>query len=95
MAFENEFNWEGIEYPTSIQHVKFLKRTLKISASIAPKKDHYDLLILEGADFYHFTYIKNFSAVFRSQITKGKNATHVCKRCLTYHTTKAKLEKHH
>ncbi|KAF4529783.1 hypothetical protein B566_EDAN018051 [Ephemera danica] len=110
-TFENDFNWEGIEYPTSMKHIKiFEKNNSNVSINIyaideddmiypakysAPKEEHYDLLILEGNDFFHFTYIKNFSAVFRTQLTKSKNATHICKRCLTHHSTKAKLEKHH
>ena len=44
-----------------------------------------DLFLYEQDDQYHYSLIKNFSRLFRSQITSRTNGTiHTCKKCFTH-----------
>ena len=54
-----------------------------------------DLFYYEKEGKYHYSLIKNFSRLFRSQITKRTNEPiHICKRCFTHFTKKEFLSKH-
>ena len=54
-----------------------------------------DLFYYEKEGKYHYSLIKNFSRLFRSQITKRTNEPiHICKRCFTHFTKKELLSKH-
>ena len=44
-----------------------------------------DLFLYECDGKYHYSLIKNFSRLFRSQITTRKNGVlHICKKCFTH-----------
>ena len=53
-------------------------------------------LFLYGEDGkFHYSLIKNFSRLFRSQITSRTNDTsHICKRCFSFFTKEELLQKH-
>ena len=54
-----------------------------------------DLFYYEKEGKYHYSLIKNFSRLFRSQITKRTHEPiHICKRCFTHFTKKELLLKH-
>ena len=54
-----------------------------------------DLFYYEKEGKYHYSLIKNFSRLFRSQITKRTNEPiHICKRCFTHFTKNGLLSKH-
>ena len=54
-----------------------------------------DLFLYEEDGKYHYSLIKNFSRLFRSQITSRTNEPiHICKRCVTHFTKKELLTKH-
>ena len=54
-----------------------------------------DLFLHEQDGKYHYSLIKNFSRLFRSQITSRTNGTiHICKKCFT-HFSKLKLYDKH
>lgn len=42
----------------------------------------------------HYCWIKNFSALVRSQINKRQHKLHICDRCLNYFSSEKVLEKH-
>ena len=54
-----------------------------------------DLFLFEKEGKYHYSLIKSFSRLFRSQITSRTNGRiHICKRCFT-HFSKEELFKRH
>ena len=42
----------------------------------------------------HYSLIKNFSRLVRSQITSDRRKIHICKKCLTYFTKKYLFKRH-
>ena len=54
-----------------------------------------DLFLYEEDGKFHYSLIKNFSRLFRSQITSRTNEPiQICKRCFTHFTKEELLEKH-
>ena len=53
-----------------------------------------DLFYYEEDGKSHYSLIKNFSRLFRSQITTKTSEIYICKRCFTHFTKKELLEKH-
>ena len=51
-------------------------------------------LFLFSKDENHYSLIKNFSRLARSQITSDRRKIHICKKCLTHFTKKYLLKKH-
>ena len=54
-----------------------------------------DLFLHEQYGKYHYSLIKNFSPLFRSQITSRTNGTiHICKKCFTHFSKQELYDKH-
>ena len=54
-----------------------------------------DLFLHEQDGKYHYSLIKNFSRLFRSQITSRTNGTiHICKKCFTHFSKQKLYDKH-
>ena len=54
-----------------------------------------DLFLYEKNSNYHYSLIKNFSRLFRSQITSRTNGKiHICKRCFTHFSKEKLFQKH-
>ena len=54
-----------------------------------------DLFLYEQDGKYHYSLIKNFSRLFRSQITSRTNGTiHICKKCFTHVSKEELFQKH-
>ena len=53
-----------------------------------------DLFLFSKDEKQHFSLIKNFSRLTRSQITSDKRKLHICKKCLSHFTKKDLFEKH-
>ena len=54
-----------------------------------------DLFLYEQDGKSHYSFIKNFNRLFRSQITSSKNGeVFICKKCFTHYTKNELLEKH-
>jgi hypothetical protein len=45
----------------------------------------------ENVELYHYTWMKNMSRLFKSQMTKHKRQTFICNRCLNHFTTEPML----
>lgn len=91
---------EGIEFPVSLDKVKLFEKRTGISINVyaydeklvvypliitdEERQDHVDLLYIKNDHDSHYCYIKNLSALTRSQKTKNHNKIWVCKRCLTH-----------
>ena len=58
-------------------------------------KNTIDLFLIEEDGASHYTLIKNFHRLIRSQKTKSKDGKiFICKRCFTHYTKEELLEKH-
>ena len=54
-----------------------------------------DLFLYEEDGKYHYSLIRNFSRLFRSQITSRTNGKiHICKRCFTHFSKEELFQKH-
>ena len=53
-----------------------------------------DLFLFSKDNKQHYSLIKNFTRLVRSQITKDKRKIFICKKCLSHYTTKDLFEKH-
>ena len=76
--------------------------------SVNDKKDFYplrmaerdclnsiDLFLYEEDGVLHYTLIKNFNRLFKSQLTKSHNGLfYICKKCFSHFTKYELLEKH-
>jgi len=57
------------------------------------KAEHFDLLVIEGSERMHYTYISNFSRLVRTQKTLHTNRLFICKRCFTSFDEQVKKNK--
>ena len=57
-------------------------------------KKSIDLFLFSEDENQHYSLIKNFSRLVRSQITSDRRKIHICKKCLTHFTKKYLLKKH-
>ena len=58
-------------------------------------QDTIDLFLYEENSKYHYSLIKNFSRLFRSQITSRTNGQiYICKKCFTHHSKEELYQKH-
>ena len=54
-----------------------------------------DLFLYEKDGTSHYSFIKNFTRLFRSQITSSKNGeVYICKKCFTHYTKDELLQNH-
>ena len=53
-----------------------------------------DLFLFSKDEKQHYSLIKNFSRLTRSQITSDRRKIHICKKCLSHFTKKDLFEKH-
>ena len=54
-----------------------------------------DLFLFEKEDKYHYSLIKSFSRLFRSQITSRTNGRiHICKRCFSHFSKEELFQRH-
>ncbi|KAL4089074.1 hypothetical protein QTP88_024147 [Uroleucon formosanum] len=54
---------------------------------------HFELLVIEGSERMHYTYISNFSRLVRSQKTSHESRLFICKRCFTSFDERVKINK--
>ena len=57
-------------------------------------KKTIDLFLFSKEETKHYSLIKNFSRLKRSQITSNNKKIHICKKCLTHFTKQNLLERH-
>ena len=71
------------------------KKFYPLRMALRDPQKSIDLFLYEENGKYHYSLIKNFSRLFRSQITSRTNEPiHICKRCFTGFTKDSLLQKH-
>ena len=75
--------------------VTYDKKFYPLRMALRDPQKSIDLFLYEENGKYHYSLIKNFSRLFRSQITSRTNEPiHICKRCFTGFTKDSLLQKH-
>ena len=101
--YENKLNTQGIDFPVKVKDVsKFesLHPTIPgINVFSGNENNKFHPLRMAQGDEeggkYHYSLIKSFSRLFRSQITSRTNGTtYICKKCFTHFSKEEMLEKH-
>ena len=71
------------------------KKFYPLRMALRDPQKSIDLFLYEENGKCHYSLIKNFSRLFRSQITYRTNEPiHICKRCFTHFTKEELLQKH-
>ncbi|KAF4518575.1 hypothetical protein B566_EDAN015733 [Ephemera danica] len=99
-AFEGEYDWKKINFPTTLKDINKFEQDNDITVNVfsldeegkvypvrvaeTEKEDHRDLLIIQDAENTHYTFIKDFNRLVSSQVTKRNGTVFVCKRCFTH-----------
>ena len=60
----------------------------------ADPRNAIDFLLITNEEKQHYCWIKNFSKLLRSQVTKHHGTIYFCKRCLNHFSTPEKLNEH-
>lgn len=55
---------------------------------------HFDLLLIQHENNFHYTYIKSFSCMFASRTNGHEHSLHYCKRCLVHFYNAQDLSEH-
>ena len=89
--FENQntnlpgINVVSINYNNKIYPLRLKQKDVKKSI---------DLFLFSKDENQHYSLIKNFSRLARSQITSDRRKIHICKKCLTHFTKKYLFKRH-
>ena len=108
--YENSLNTEGTNFPMKLKHIsKFHPSLPGINVfSVNDNKKFYplrmaekdclntiDLFFYEEDGVSHYSLIKNFTRLIKTQKTASKNGTiFICKKCFTHYTKEELLQKH-
>ena len=105
----NKLNFTGIEFPVSLKDIdKFEKQNPEIGINVfgydkdvhvlrlnkTDPQNAVDLLLITNEERQHYCWIKSFSRLVGSQVTKHKCAVYFCKRCLGHFSTPERLNNH-
>ena len=106
----DKLNFTGIDFPVSLKDIdKFEKNNPEIRVNvfgydksvhilrinkIDPQNAIDLLLIIDSKEKQHYCWIKDFSKLVRSQVTKHEHKAYFCKRCLNHFSTPEKLKEH-
>ena len=75
--------------------VDYDKKFYPLRMALRDPLQSIDLFLYEEDGKYHYSLIKNFSRLFRSQLTsRTQEPIQICKRCFSYFTKEELLQKH-
>ena len=104
-----KLNFTGIEFPVSLKDIdKFEKQNPEIRVNVygydksvhilrtnkTDPQNAIDLLLITSEEKQHYCWIKNFSRLVGSQVTKDGHKIYFCKRCLNHFSKPEKLNDH-
>ena len=106
--YENDLNFKKINSPVQVKDItKFenpnpnlpgINDNNKVYPLRINQKDcrkTIDLVLDTDGEKQHYSFIKNFSRLIRSQVTSHRSSKiFICKKCLTHYTKEDLLEKH-
>lgn len=65
-----------------------------IILSTEEKKNHFDLLLIESENNFHYCLIEDFDTTFHSEVSKNKKPIFFCKTCLAHYSNIENLTTH-
>ena len=107
--YENDLNFKEINFPVKVKDIQKFENnnpdlpginvfSVNDNNKIYPlriNQKSIDLFLYSEDEKQHYSLIKNFSRLVRSQITKDTTRKlHICKKCLTNFTKEDLFEKH-
>ena len=105
----NKLNFTGIEFPVSLKDIdKFEKQNPEIRINVfgydkdvhtlrlnkTDPQNAIDLLLITKEERQHYCWIKSFSKLVGSQVTKNEHKIYFCKRCLNHFYSPERLNNH-
>ena len=107
--YENDFDWDGIEFPVSFRDIKRFESRNEITINtlavedkkvyICRKGEEYprvaDLMLITDGNKKHYVAIKLLGRLLSSQNSKHKESQHFCTNCLQGFPTEKSRDEHH
>ena len=106
--YENDLNFKGIDFPVKVKDIQKFENqnpylpginvfSINDDDKIYPlrlAKKSIDLFLFSEHENQHYSLIKNFSRLARSQITSDRRKIHIGKKCFTHFAKKYLFKKH-
>ena len=104
-----QLNFTGIEFPVSLKDIdKFENQNPEIRINVfgydksvhilrtnkTNPQNAIDLLLITNDEKQHYCWIKNFSRLVGSQVTKHNGKVYFCKRCMRHFSSLERLNNH-
>ena len=107
--YEKEFDWYGIDFPTSYKDIKRFESMNEITVNVLAVEDkkiyicrkgkEYDrvvnLMLITDENRKHYVAIKSLSRLLSKQNSKDKQSQHFCTNCLQGFSTESAGRKHY
>ena len=107
--YENDFDWDGTEFPVSFKDIKRFESRNEITINILAVKDKKvsicrkgkeytrsaNLMLITDGNRKHYVAIKSLERLLSSQISKHKESQHFCTNCLQGFPNKKSRDEHH
>ena len=102
--YENDLNSKGIDFPVKLKDIKKFENqnpdlpginVFSVNDNQKDPQKSINLFLVSKGEKQHYSLIKNFSRLVRSQITSDTTRKIlICKKCLTHFIKKDLFEKH-
>ena len=107
--YENDFDWDGIEFPVSFRDIKRFESGNEITINILAVEDKKvyicrkgkeytrsaNLILITDGNRKHYVAIKSLARLLSSQNSKHKESQHFCTNCLQGFPTEKSRNEHH
>ena len=107
--YENDFDWDGIEFPVSFRDIKRFESRNEITINILAVKDkkvyicrkgkeytrRANLMLITDGNRKHYVAIKSLARLLSSQNSEHKESQHFCTNCLQGFPTEKSRNEHH
>ena len=107
--YEKEFNWNGIDFPTSYKDIKRFECMNKITVNVLAVEDRkiyicrkgnehnrvVNLMLITEGNRKHYIAIKSLSRLLSRQNSKHKQSQLFCMNCLQGFSTESARDKHY
>ena len=107
--YENDFDWDGIEFPMSFRDIKRFESRNEITINILAVEDKKvyicrkgkeytrgaNLMLITDGNRKHYVAIKSLGRLLSSQNSKHKESQHFCTNCLQGFATEISRNEHY
>ena len=107
--YENDFDWDGVEFPVSFKDIKRFESRNEITINILAVEDKKvyicrkgkeyprvaNLMLITNCNKKHYVAIKSLGSLLSNQNSKHKESQHFCTNCLQGFPTEKSRDEHH